>query len=195
MFSFLACTRQNLNFEENDKVMDLNCYADAVGNTERFFGTFIMILLPYLFNFFELLRFRLFSTWIEDLFNADLNRCIFFAIFKPLKLIGNVFLLLLWPYVAFIRHALFLFEYKTSHSPGKNERFRSKVWVANSRFLKIHVVMKSGNSGKIKKNIHAETKKRHLATLFTAYIEVILILFKVDCKIPQKHLYSRVVDS
>ena len=148
MYSPLACTRQNLNFEEKKKV-DLNCYADAVGNTERFFGTFIMILLPYLFNFFELLRFRLFSTWIEDLFNADLNRCIFFAIFKPLKLIGNVFLLLFWPYVAFIRHALFLFEYKTSDSPGKNERFRSKVWVTNSRFLKIHDVIKSYNFKKI----------------------------------------------
>ena len=85
-----------------------------------------------MFNFFELLRFRTFSNWIEGNINTkDLNQFIFYAVFKPLKLMANTLFVMVWPLVAFYRHALFQFKYEASDN-DKAHDFHTSVKLAKT---------------------------------------------------------------
>lgn len=117
----------------NDYNTSLRCYSRAISDENRFKGTLLVILLPFLFYFFELLRFRTFSTWIEAKINAQsLNCCVYYALYKPFKLIVNLALLLTWPIVSFFRQAFFQLRYEASESFDKVGRHRQTSRLAKT---------------------------------------------------------------
>ena len=91
----------------------LGCYPGAIGGRDRFLITACIVLLPFVLYFFELLRFRVLSRFIEKRRkkkSSGVGTVIFDLTLKPL---GNLFLWLTWPLVAFFRQFWSRFRYET----------------------------------------------------------------------------------
>ena len=103
--------------EEN---VSLKCFQMAISIQERFYGTLSAMLLPIIFYFFELLRFRTFSAWIESKMDLKaMNPYFFIIVFKPFKLLTNLLLLVCWPIVSIFRQSLTAFQYQSSDDDNK----------------------------------------------------------------------------
>ena len=80
------------------------------------------MLLPIVFYFFELLRFRTFSVWIESKTDLkSMNPFKFVILFKPFKLLVNLLLLVSWPIVAIFRWSWSAFQYQYSDGDSKTD--------------------------------------------------------------------------
>ena len=89
------------------------CYSHVFTTGHRFMATIAIVLLPLVLYMFELLRFRVFSRWFDHQFQNTT-----FCIRIILKFIGNIFLLLNWPLISFLRHFWYAFGYENSLSKG-----------------------------------------------------------------------------
>ena len=117
----------------NKSNVSLTCYSKLISGRSRFIATLIIIMLPFLFYFFELLRFRTFSKWLETKVNVgQLNSCVYYGLFKPFKLLVNLVLLLAWPIVAFFRQAYYLFIYESSRDADKAGKHREASKLAST---------------------------------------------------------------
>lgn len=113
----------------------LGCYPGAIRGRDRFISTLSFLLMPFFLFFFELLRFRVLSRWLEELNGGNL--CHYF--FRP---IGNLALWLVWPVVAFVRQAWYRFRYETSSKESKIWQFKalaSRAFLISSRAQMIEV--------------------------------------------------------
>ena len=61
-------------FKNQSSSLPLHCYSQAISRSERFIGTLVLICGPFALYFFEVLRFRIFSHWLEEV-NGFLNFC------------------------------------------------------------------------------------------------------------------------
>jgi hypothetical protein len=91
----------------------LGCYPGAIKGRERFFITLILILLPTSLYFFELLRFRIFSKFLEKFINPESPSFLYMWIVRP---VVNFFTWLLWPLVSFMRQFIYTFRYETTRN-------------------------------------------------------------------------------
>ena len=82
-------------------------YFKIVSLIVRFIITACIVLLPFCLYFFEVLRFRLFSRYLEK----KKVGAVVSAMLKPL---GNLLLWLTWPLVAFFRQFWSRFQYETA---------------------------------------------------------------------------------
>ncbi len=105
--------------------VDLGCYTGAISGRTRFLATVSFILLPFSLYFFELLRFRLFSKWLEKRFGKSSDSLCRFLSSFVLRPIGNALLWVSWPLVAFFRHFWFRFRFESSE--GDNALHRHKL--------------------------------------------------------------------
>ena len=73
---------------------------------ERFLVTLACMLLPFPLYFFEMVRFRVFSKYIERVAESHPYP----RLILMLKPIGNLFLWIFWPLVSFFRHFINTFR-------------------------------------------------------------------------------------
>lgn len=117
------------HFVPKDDNVPLECYIGAMSPQVRFTATLVVIMLPWLFYFFELLRFRIFSRWLEE------NHCfqrLPLILLMAFKLVTNCLLWLLWPLVAFFRQFFYQLRFETSMSAHKAGRDRESARLANT---------------------------------------------------------------
>jgi len=107
----------------------MGCYAGAIDGSTRFFVTLVILTLPFILYFFELLRFRIFSRWLER--HGKIKalpatpRSVIAIVVKPFI---NTILWLLWAPVSFFRQFWFRFRFEASESEDRVEihRLRNK---------------------------------------------------------------------
>ena len=131
---FLSNDKWNASFyiQAYDNV-SLHCFSESISNVERGLWTLSFMAVPFVFFFFELLRFRTFSAWIEGKFDTrKMPRCAFYLLFKPVKFLFNFLHLLTWPLVAFFRQAYFHFRYSVSTDAEKNGQWKNRSFIATT---------------------------------------------------------------
>ena len=134
----LAAPRDLFGGEWPTYNVTLGCYPGAIKGNERFFVTLVFMLLPFPLYFFELVRFRVFSRYIERAAASHPYPWLVMA----LKPFGNLFLWLTWPLVSFFRHFVYTFRYETTRNEdraGDYQRKARKTSVISSRAQLIEV--------------------------------------------------------
>ena len=138
-------SQNSMNCSEDS--IELECFSNAITQNERFWATITVMLIPNLFYFFELLRFRTFSAWLESKWDPEtINSFIFYTVYKPMKLICNTILVFLWPFVAFFRQAWACFNYESSEDVDKTGQLQISAKAArtvSSRAQIIEVCLES----------------------------------------------------
>jgi len=102
----------------------LGCYSGAIDGQTRFSVTVAILTLPFILYFFELLRFRVFSLWLERRTLDAVNSRPFQIVIGLGKLVANTLLLLLWAPVAFFRQFWFRYKFESSESEDRVETHR-----------------------------------------------------------------------
>ena len=85
--------------------------------------TLAFMLLPFPLYFFEMMRFRVFSNYIERIADSHSYPRMILA----LKPIGNLFLWIFWPLVSFFRHFVNTFRYETTRNEDRAGDYQRKA--------------------------------------------------------------------
>ena len=120
----------------------LGCYPGVITGRNRFYLTTIIVILPFLLYFFELLRFRTFSIFLERCCPEDMTVCCDVVSKWIVRPMGNFLLWLFWPLHAFIKQAYFRFKFETAKSDNlklKNKSASKSASLISSRAQLIEV--------------------------------------------------------
>ena len=118
--------------------LPLNCYSQAISSAERFIGTLVLICAPFALYFFEMLRFRTFSAWIERKLGLDPGHDGLMVYF--LKALVNSFVWILWPLISFFRYAFYLYKYEACVDSKKSETYKTKAQASQLASIRAHVI-------------------------------------------------------
>ena len=123
-------------FSKKFQLPPLTCNSQAISSAERFIATLVLICAPFALYFFEMLRFRPFSAWV-DWKLKDQNQSWMMMVLKALV---NLVVWIFWPLISFFRYAFYLYKYEACVDNKKTETYKAKTQAAQLASIRAHVI-------------------------------------------------------
>lgn len=125
--------------DENPDVKE-GCYARLISGKERFMMTLVIFLMPFLLYYFELLRFRPFSAWLEQRRDPNASKCKSGCTHWILRPLVNTLYLITWPIVPAIRKFFFRFKLEWAAKGSDIQTYRSKERTATAASSRAQII-------------------------------------------------------
>ncbi|TRY71041.1 hypothetical protein TCAL_15010 [Tigriopus californicus] len=127
---------------EQDQSPDIieGCYARLISGKERFLMTLVIFLMPFLLYYFELLRFRPFSEWLEHKRDPQMSKCKMGIIHWIIRPLVNTLYLITWPIVTAVRKFFFRFKLEWAAKGCDIQTYRTKERTATAASSRAQII-------------------------------------------------------